>query len=284
MNAMDTAIWKSVIVAGVIGWAGVLPVAADLPELSEKEWLGHFVGFNNNKLQFGVTSRGKTTIRIIKKNGEPIAKTQSIPLEFQVEEVMPDGKTKVCPILPETLQSAQPATDEPRQVVIQGKVKGGAGFEIYIDEKSGMVSLGGRLLDRGTLTKNPLRFSIKLKIPDAYPNEKHGGSEKVAKAFEEKTEDDRLLLKWTDGKRVKPALDKSVDAGSKEINGPGISSVEVEFSSYYGRKLEFTASENSAITLSGARNELLRRGFSLIWVADLAKDPEGKARLGIEAK
>lgn len=272
------------IMAGLIGGAGTLPVAAELPQLKEKEWLGYFVGYQNSKFQFGVTSHGRAEIKIIKKNGDPIARTQFMPLEFQVEEIMPDGKVRELSILPETLQSAQPATDKPRQIVIQGKVKGDAGFEIFVDEKSGMILLGGRLLDRGTLTKNPLRFSIKLKIPNAYPYEKHGGSEKDAKAFEKKIEDDRLLLKWTDGKRVKQAVDKPVDAGSKEINGPGSSSVELEFRTYDGRKLEFTASENSAIMLSSTRSEPLHKGFSLIWTADAAKDPEGKARFGIEAK
>ena len=92
---------------------------------------------------------------------------------------------------------------------------------------------------------------------------------------------DRIDLRWTDQKRVKLALNQNVVASSKEISGPGIVHAKVDIDSYRGRKFEFEASEDSAITLWNGEGAPLHNGFSLIWTPDPVKDPDGKARFGI---
>ncbi len=269
---------------GCLGLTGISPVSAELPGLEEKDWLGYFVGFQNKKFQFAITSQGKAAIKVIGKKGEPLAKKLTIPVEFLVEEIRPDGKASVRNLMPETLESAQPATLKPQQIVIRGKVTGEASFEVFVNEDRGVISMGGRLLDPGTLTKNPLRFSIRLKFPDAYPSAKAAGDKKEEKELKKKLKNDRLQLSWTDGTRVRQPTDKAVDAGSKEINGPGIAAMQVEFSSYDEKKFEFTASPSSTMTLAGGPAAPLHQGFTLTWLADAAKDPEGKARLSFEVK
>ncbi len=281
MNVSQSALGRWV--AAWVALSG-MTVSAELPGLPEMPWVGHFVGYQNKKLQFGITAQGKATLKLIGKKGDPLTKLLSISVEFLVEEIMPDGSSKVRELRPETLESAQAATERPQNLVFHGKVKGDAGFEVTVSEDRGIVSLGGRLLDSGTLKKNPLRFSIRLKIPDAYPYQKASGDKKVIKAFEEKTKSDRLQLTWTDGKRVKPPTDKPVDAGSKDFNGPGIAAAQIEFSSYQEKRLEISASPNSIITLSSARPAPLREGFFLTWVADPAKDPEARAHLSFEVR
>ena len=270
--------------AGMLGVAGIEPVSAELPGLTEPEWLGHFVGFQNKKFQFGITSQGKATLKVIGKKGEPLNQKLTIPVEFLVEEIRPDGKPSVKNFQPETLESAQPAANKPQQIVIHGKVTGDARVEIHVNEDRGMISLGGRLLDPGTLTKNPLRFSIRLKFPDAYPSAKAAGDKKEEKELKDKMKNDRVQLSWTDGKRVKQATDKAVDAGSDGINGPGIAAMQVQFSTFDEKKFEFSASENSSIRLSGPQAQPLHDGFTITWMADPVKDPEGKARLNFEVK
>ena len=101
------------IAASLIGATGILPVSAELPGLSEKEWLGHFVGFGNKRFQFGVTTQGKAAIRVTGKKGEPLNQRLAIAVDLLVEEILPDGKITVKQIMPETLESAQAATDNP---------------------------------------------------------------------------------------------------------------------------------------------------------------------------
>ena len=270
-------------VAGLVVVAEISPVSAELPAMQEKEWLGYFVGFANKKYQFGLTAQGKATIRLTGKDDGMISQKLVIPVDFIVEEIAPDGKVTVKYAQPESLESAQPATNKPQDVTIKGKVTGGATFEMYIDEDRGVMAFGGRVLDPGTL-KNPLRFSIRVKIPDVYADANKGIDKKEQKAFEEKAKSDRVQLSWTDGKRVKQDADKAVDANSKELNGPGIAAAQITLSPYLGKKLEFVSSANSAMNLVGEKAAPLHSGFSLVWIADQAKDPGGKARLSFEVK
>ncbi len=272
------------VVTGLLGFAGISPLFAELPGLSEKEWLGHFVGFQNKKVRFGITTQGKATIKILGEDSEPLNQRLAIPVEFLVEEVMPDGKITAKSIKPETLESAQPATNKPENMVIRGKVTGDASFEAFVNEDRGVISLGGRLLDRGNLTRNPVRFLLRLKFPNAYPSAKTDGDKDKEKELKDKMKNDRLQLTWSDGKRVKQAVDKAVDAGSQEINGPGIAAMQVEFTTYDEKKLEIIASENSSMRLSNTQSAPLNEGFMLTWMVDPAKDPEGKARLSFEVK
>ena len=275
--------WLGAWVAGLMVVAGISSVSAELPTMQEKEWLGNFVGFANKKYQFGLTAQGKAAIRLTGKDDGMTSRKLAIPVDFMVEEISPDGKVTVKSVQPESLESAQPATNKPQDVTIKGKVTGGATFEMYIDEDRGVMAFGGRLLDPGTL-KNPLRFSIRVRIPDVYADSNKGVDKKEQKAFEEKAKSDRVQLSWTDGKRVKQDADKVVDANSKELNGPGIAAAQITLSPYLGKKLEFVSSANSSMNLGGEKAAPLHGGFSLVWIADQAKDPDGKARLTFEVK
>jgi hypothetical protein len=182
------------------------------------------------------------------------------------------------------LTSEQPASIGFNDITYRGKVTGDASFEVTINNDRGKISLGGKLLDPGTL-KNPLRFAIIVNFPNGYPdNSEKAEGKKEEKAFADKTKNDRLQLKWTDGKGVKPSLTEATDASSKEINGPGISALSLELSSFQGKKLEFFASDGSSFTLSNASGKSLHDGFKATWLVDPAKDPEGKARLSFEVK
>ena len=273
-----TKIWAGMLAAGLMGLIGILPVHAALPTLTEKEWLGYFVGMKHRAFLFGITSEGKATIKPMGEKGEPASIKLTIPVDFKILETLPDGKVISRQIQPQSLESAQPATNNPQNIVIKGKVTGSASFEIFINEERGGISLGGRLLEPGT-SKNPMRFAIDLKIPDVYADTKKGGDKKAAKAQEEKAKKDKLQLIWTDKKAVKQSLTEKINASSKEISGPGITSVLLELDAYNGKKIEVIASENSSITLENKQPASLIDGFSMTWTSDISKDPEGKARL-----
>ncbi len=279
------------LVAIVISASGAFPAKGELPTLEDRKWVGNFVGYESKHFQFSLATQGKGKIEAMGKKGEPVSAKLAVSVEFLVQETMPDGKIVTKAIKPETLESDQPATLKPANIVIRGKVTGDAAFEGYLTEDRGLISVGGKLTDPGTLTKNPLRFAVRVTFPDAYysPEKEKAPTGKVdekkaAKAFEQKIEKDRVQLKWTDGKSVKPSVSDPVDAASKEINGPGIAALSAEFSSYQEKKFLLLASENSSMTLSNSTSKPLHAGFAVIWVPDTAKDPEAKARLNLEVK
>jgi hypothetical protein len=274
--------------AGVLGsvllaFGGIQQSSAMLPSLDDHPWTGYFVGCDSRRHEFGLTSQGKMVLRAKDSKGNALGRKAEIPITIAIEEIGPNGKSTVKKIDPGSLESEQEMTDNFEKVVVTGKVTGDASFEVILEHSRGKISLGGRILDPGTLTASALRFSFRVKIPNVYSRVKKE-TKKEQKDFERRIKDDRVILKWTNKKRVKVPLDEDVDASSKEINGPGIASIQVELSTYKGRKLEFAASENSMIQLANRKPAPINQGFIVNWLPDPAKDPEGKARFLIEVK
>lgn len=281
--------FKTGLLVGVLGVAGLFPVSAQLPSLSDKEVLGYFVAADSKSSQFRIATDGKATIKVVDSKGSTVNNDLAIMVVFTVEETMPDGKTISRKIIPESLESAQPPTLRPKELSIKGKVTGNIGFEVFVSEERGGIMLGGHLLNPGEV-KNPTRFVIEVRIPNSKPKAKADSDDdkkadkKAAKELAEKIKDDKVQLVWTDGNKVKINGDEAVEGSSKEVTGPGITAAAIEFAAFKERKIQVIAAPNSSIQLSNPSKRQLVDGFSLLWSADPAKDPQAKARVAIEIK
>ncbi len=271
---------------------GIQSATAGLPALTEKPWLGYFCVAKNRAYELTVTSQGE--IRLLPHNdkGQVLSSYIDIPISVGIEEILPDGKFRSLKILPETLESTDPATDKLKKAVIRGKVTGGAAFEASIEESRGAISIGGRVTDPGTETKNPLRFHVVSTIPYYSGGIKKDTPEKRM-AYEATVKSDYVETKWTDGKRHKEMFVTAVDASSPEINGPGIASAEIGIALFQTRKFLLSASSNSAMrfanansapTEAGTHVRPLYEGIIMTWTADQKKDPNGLARLVLQIK
>ncbi len=263
--------------------------------LDKQPWLGYYAVFTSKRFNITVLPQGNIKITPMNDKDEPVGKDLAINIDFGIEEIPPDGKAVMKQIKFETLESRDAATEKLEKISIRGKVTGDAEFELNLEQVRGVIFIGGRVLNPGTLTKNPIRFAVRTRIPNAYPyqdnkaddptdRKKEKQAEKSEKEFLKKIKDDSLEVKWTDGKRVKQDFEKVVDVASKDLNGPGITSAVVEISSYMGKRMIFTAAQNSSMTLRNPQPEPLHKGFTIFWQADTAKDTEGKARLAIEVR
>lgn len=263
--------------------AGFQRASAELPILKKQPWIGYFSVFENRHYQFNIDTDGAATLTLMNPKGEPMGEATKIAVSFVVEEILPNGETRLKKIKKGSLESTDPATDKLEKTTFRGKVTGDAAYEVTIEQERGNLFIGGRITDTGTLTKAPLRFTVRVKVPNVYAEVKKGG--RVAqKAFEKRIEDDHMDLKWTDGTRLKQNFTDQVDVTSKEINGPGIANAEAEINYYNGKKLRFDAAENSAITLWNDSPGPLHEGFTVNWVVDTTKDPAGKSRLSLQVK
>lgn len=273
----------SLVAAVLFGLIGTQRVTAELPILKKQPWIGYFAVVENRNYHFSIDTNGVAILTLMNPKGEPMGVATQIAISCIVEEILPNGETQLKKIKKGSLESTDPATDKLEKTSIRGSVTGDAAYEVAVEQDRGVISIGGRITDTGTLTKNPLRFTVRVKIPNVYAAvEKEGRM--AQKAFEKRIKDDRMVLKWTDGKQLKQAFTERVDVTSKEINGPGIANAEVEMNYYNGKRLLFNAAENSAITLWNDSPAPLHEGFTLNWVVDTAKDPTGKSRLSLHVK
>lgn len=258
--------------------------SAELPMLNDAPWLGYFAVFANKSFQFSITSKCYITIAPIGIQSGPFT---GVPIVFNLVECLPDGKIITHPVLPETLESDQSATDKLEKVVIRGKCSGGASLEVTFEQNHGVILMGGHVTDPGPLKQNPLSLLIHVNFPHLYPYETEKKDEwdrKTKKAFEKKVSQDKIQLKWRDGGRKKQTFEETIDAKSKEYNGPGITTAELQVSAYENRKMVFVASGNSSMSIWNSQTAPLYEGFSIQWVQDAAKDPQGISRLGMMVK
>lgn len=267
------------MVAGLASLGSFLQAHADLPTLEKKELLGYFIRFENRNFRYDVNTKGETSLLLAGKK-DYLDQRLKVNINFRVEETEPNGQIVVKNIDPSSLTSEQSPTEKPENVVIKGKVTGDATFEVYMTEARGAIILGGKVTNPGTL-KNPLRFSIKAKIPNAYPNSQT--TEDLGK-FEALVKKDRVQVLWMDGKNAKITGVDPFSALTKEAAVPPISAAYMDFSSYEGNKLVITADPNSSMMISSPTGKSAYQGFELTWYSDAAKDPEGKARLNFSVK
>ena len=249
--------------------------------IDKKPWQGYHAAFANRHFQFTVTTDGQITLAPLGDKGEPVAKKLTIPIDIAIQETAPDGKVTTKKIKLESLKSTEPVADSLVKTAFTGNITGDASFEVTIEQQRNVISIGGRILDPGTLKKDQLRFAIHVKFPNPYYSAITTGK-KEEKAFEKIVGKDRIDLKWTDGKRKKFALDEKVDAITKE--GTGITSAEIDISAYKGEKFVFVSSPNASMNFSTDQASPLHQGFTIAWTPDAVKDPDGKARLSFEVK
>lgn len=263
---------------------------AQLPSLDNEPWRGYFAVHAGKRFQFGIVSQGDMHLKAVDRDGA-VMSLSPIPLAVHVREILPNGTAVNRPLNPESLETSDSPTDKLEKTVFRAKAEGGASFEVTVEQSRGMIFLGGRILDPGTL-KNPLCVAFSAAFANPYPydlkpvdeTEDEREKKKLLKAFEKKIHGDSISLKWTDGKRLKQALSETVDVSSKEITGPGIAEFEMDVAALPERKFVFTAAPNSSMTLSGGAAAPIYQGFSFLWAPDPAKNADGKARLAINVR
>jgi hypothetical protein len=278
-----------------IAVAAMLPFIQDIPPASaelpmmEQPWLGYFAVAEERSFRFLISAQGSFEIIVLTKDGSEIA--LPLALQFLAQETLPDGSVRDLLMKPDTLESADPATAKLKKTVFRSKLTdqatGQPTIEVTLEIASGTILANARITDKGAFDKNPLRPVIRAVFPVFYVNENSVKAEwdkKQIKEFEKRIGRDSVTLKRLDGKRVKLGCVDKTDPKTKDVNGTGSSSAEVEIGAYQNRKIEFLAAPNSSLTLAYTAPLPLHNGFYLQWSADPAKDPDGKAKLAVSIK
>ena len=274
------------IVAGLAIWSSPL-VEAQLPSLGKQPWLGYFSGFQDRRFSIGITADGQLKLTPFNDKGVAFGPNSVLTVLVGIEEVLPDGSAELKVLKPDTLKSEQAPSDKFERVVLQGQVSAEASFEAVIEQKGGVISIGGKVLDKGKFTKNPIRFAVRARMPNLYPwmtDDLAKTDPKKASTFLKKIEDDEIELTRTDGKRLAQKFDKPVDMASADVSGPGVTRIEFTMNNFTNRKFLFNASETSRMTVSNGASSPLYKGFSINWSPDAEKDKDGKARFSFVVK
>jgi len=256
---------------------------AQLPSLSDNGWHGHFAVAESGKFQFSIQTDGDITLFPTTGKRDDKTSGTGITIRPRIEETMPNGSVVSRQIDGKSFESSESPTAKLEKTTIRGKVTGETTFEITAEIRQGTIYLGGKIITPGPAVKNPLRFSVEIYFPSAYRDTKFD-DEKKSEKFQEKLEDDKITIKWTDGNKVRQSYEENVDASSEKLHGPGIASIEVDAACYYGKKITVTKAPDSLLRISNSNSTPLYKGFSLMCFADPGKSPSSETQVAIEVR
>ncbi|MCU0776786.1 MAG: hypothetical protein MUF86_03875 [Akkermansiaceae bacterium] len=258
--------------------ACITTARAKLPSLDNRVWLGYFAAYEGRDYLFGISAEGEIRIQPLATKGSGSSDksigTTSMTIQIGVEEDAPNARPSVRTIRVESLESADEPTDKLEKTVIRGKVTGDATFELTIERNRNDITISNRLIDAGSLTKNPIRPVVAFNLPLLYRYDDAEGPSKAQLKLRAK---DTLELKWTDGTRKKFSLMEEKDATTADFNGPGISMLEIEAGGLMrDRKLTLAAAEGVSVLRAGnSTPQMLSRGMRFTAMPEPAK-PGGK--------
>jgi hypothetical protein len=276
-----------------------VPALAQLPAIGEGPCLGFFAAHRDNRIEFGIASNGELRFMPAisgKPAGPFLSGRYTMTILPRVMDTRSDGKPSVRKVEIPSLESPDQPADRLEKTTIRGKVTGGAAFEIHVEQNRGSILLAGRLLEPGKL-KNPQPFALQIKVPNLMTGGEKETLAKFNKAKEDDRKaqrerrdfmrefrDDRVMVRWSDGKQEVFKLGDGIDDRAKAINGPGIEELRLESERYGGRRIFFTAEPGSKLVLTPTRQGTLLAGFTLDWTP-VPAGGEGKlSRLAISVR
>jgi len=257
---------------------------AELPFIEKGDLRGCFAMHKSQRYEFVFMHDGEMWLVPKRRSREPVAKDNRIKLEYGIEELQPDGTAVFKQTRQGSLESEQEADDELNKVVIRGTTTGDAVYELVLEQSRDIVSIGGHVVDAGSLTKQPLRFTVRAHLPNVYRRVSIDDRDEE-KEFEKQTRRDYMELVRIDHSKLSLTNDDSEKMDAGQITGSGIEEIEMRLSYYEGRRFFFTASRNSGIAISNDRSMgPWYEGMTLHWTADAALDPEHKGRFSLCVK
>lgn len=257
----------------------VSPTFADrLPQLNEKPWIGWYAASEQRNFRFGVKSDGEGVLIPMKGRDETASPRKWIDFMPVIEEVLPSGRIVTKENLEDGWEAVTPVSDDAEKITYRGTVTGGARFEVNLEIDGNEVRGGGRILEKGELTENPIQFSLRVRIPNVY----HFVDD--PEDIEELAERDKIQIERIDGKKLKFDAWKPVWAEKEDCSGPGVQTARVDLDGMEGFKVDLEAGDKGAFHMYNGSLRPLYKGVTFGWRPDPAKDADGKGRFVLEFK
>lgn len=251
-------------------------LADELPQLSEKPWLGWFAGYEGKKFNFGVGDDGRGALIPLGKGSEPVSSAIWIRIHPVIVEEKPDGRAFSRKVIEDSWEPLSESSNEAETMAYRATVEGGAIYEVHFDIDGDEISCGGRIIEKGELSENSIKLVIRVKVPDyfKYERDKDG--------FEKKFKRDEIGLLMVGKGKKKFDVFEPVD--KEKVNDDAIRSARIEYDGFKGPRLDLESVDPGSFRFWNAQVQPLSEGFSLEWSADPTKDPDGKARFTLTFK
>lgn len=255
--------------------AGSLP-AGELPQLTEKPWLGCFAGHEGRGFDFAVQSDGESKI-YFKRGSKRLSFSTIFPVYYILEEEI-NGKWVSRRMQEDGFETGQEATDEPEKLTFTATYTGDTKVEITHEFDREGVVIGTRILEK--TTTNPIRCGVRVTIPDLYRNLEEDG--KLDERELKRKVDAEVSGETRSGEGVKADLYEKPQLDGPDYFPDGARTFTFECEKIDGQELTLSTVDESAGWIQIEQTKTAFNGFNLFWWPDPAKAGTPGARLKIE--
>lgn len=255
---------------------GVLPLpAATLPELSEKDWMGSWIGYGENEFDYSVIAKdgqGLLLPKIRKKEGwAHVGVHDKFQIFFILEEEKGGTWTRIG-IKEDGFETTQPASAKVTACEHVATYDNGSKARIRhrFDRKD--IHLSTTLEHKAT--DNPTRVGILIMIPAIYNVDQYKKMP-TEDEIEKMMKGDGVKAVRVDGKSFRFKLHEEVILSDEELLGKGATAFSIETKRYGGKPIEFAAASKDGGKLLFRQSKRLYQMFSTTWYPAEGK-PGGK--------
>lgn len=243
-----------------------LPLRADLGTMSEKPWLGYFVGWEGKKYDTGIGSDGE--FLIITKKGRDRILHKEIKITYLVEEEV-NGKWVRRTFTKDGLNSeSETAVDPEEPVKLQIIVTGDTKVEFIHVMGNDLITVKANLIEKKT--ENKIRLGLEIDFPSSRAELEGKDERDIKKMYRS---DEIEAVRKVDGEKVDAKMYESVDFTSDEFLKEGATEIEIKSD-------ELTAGESFVAKLGNekigviqleAPEKLYTGNFKVLWYPDMDK-------------
>ena len=245
---------------------GTLPLpAATLPELSDKEWLGSWIGHGENEFAYSVTAKDAKALlvpKIRKKEGwAPAGVHDKFQIFFILEEEKGGTWTRIG-IKEDGFETTQPASSKVEACEMVATYDNGSKARIrHRFDRKGVV-LSTSLEHKAT--ENPTRVGILIMMPAIYNVDQYKKMP-TEDEIEKMMKGDGVKAVRVDGKSFRFKLHEEVILSDEELLGQGATEFSVETKRYGGKPIRFASASKDGGKLLFKQSKRLYQMFSATW-------------------
>jgi len=247
--------------------------AATLPELSEREWVGSWIGYGQNEFAYSVIAsdgKGEFTPKIRKKEGwAPAGVHDKFQVYFILEEEKGGTWTRIG-IKEDGFETAQPASSKVEECEMVATYDNGS--KARIRHRFGRKGIVLSTALEHKATENPTRVGILVMMPAIY-NVDQFKKIPTEDEIEKMMKDDGVKAVRVDGKSFKFKLHEKVVLSDEELLGKGATQFEIETKRYGGKPVRLAVAEKGTGKILFKQSKRLYQMFSATWYPEEGKAP-----------
>lgn len=260
---------------------GSFLLADALPFLSEKPWLGCWIGYEEKEFDYSITAKdfyGTVSLKEKTKDGwKRISEQRVIKLNYLVEEER-GGKWQRRSIEPDSFETTQGASDEAESFEVVATYKGGTKLKVSheIDGKEVMISVA--IVE--TESSNPIRAAVDVIIPDLYKL-KEGMEERELK---KKLKGDEVRLKTVAGKKVKFDLYEEINLATEKGLEEGVLEFSLECKNFAEKLIILSSEVEKTGKIFFRQKGVMNEGFTATWYPEEIEEGKPTPKLVFRVK